>query len=106
SGARGWESLTSGPDGAVHAVWLDGRDAERKMTEEAAHTGMAHKGQPPQDVFHGTLSADGRHVDTLIATGVCFCCKTAVAVGAGGRVYAAWRHIFPGSTRDIGFAQS
>jgi len=106
SGARGWESLASGPDGTVHAVWLDGRDAERKMTEEASQTGMAHKGQPPQDVFHGTLSADGRHVDTLIATGVCFCCKTAVAVGAGGRVYAAWRHIFPGSMRDIAFAQS
>jgi hypothetical protein len=106
SGARGWESMASGPDGAVHAVWLDGRDAERKMAEEKAHSGMAHKGQPPQDVYHAILSADGRRVDTMIASGVCFCCKTAVAVGAGGRVYAAWRHIFPGSMRDIAFARS
>ena len=42
----------------------------------------------------------------MIATGVCFCCKTAVAVDARGSVYAAWRHIFPGSMRDIAFAKS
>ena len=40
------------------------------------------------------------------ATGVCFCCKTAVAVDTRGAVYAAWRHIFPGSMRDIAFARS
>src|SRR5688500_5001490 len=48
SGARGWESLAVGANGQVHAVWLDGRDAERKMAA-AAHSGAAHKGQPPQD---------------------------------------------------------
>ena len=105
SGARGWESLTVDSNGRVHAVWLDGRDAERKMAE-AAHSGMAHKGQPPQDIYHGTFGADGRSVESVIATGVCFCCKTAVAVDARGVVYAAWRHIFPGSMRDIAFARS
>ena len=105
SGARGWESLTVDPDGRIHAVWLDGRDAERKMAE-AAHSGMAHKGQPPQDIYHGTFGADGRSVESVIATGVCFCCKTAVAIDARGVVYAAWRHIFPGSMRDIAFARS
>lgn len=106
SGARGWESLTAGPDGAVHAVWLDGRDAERKIAETMAHSGMAHKGQPPQDVYHGRIAPDGRVSEHVIATGVCFCCKTAVAVDSRGTVYAAWRHIFPGSMRDIAFAQS
>jgi hypothetical protein len=106
SGARGWESLAVGPDGAAHAVWLDGRDAARKMAEAAAHSGMAHKGQPPQDLYHGTIAADGRITESLIANGVCFCCKTAVAVDARGVVYAAWRHIFPGSMRDIAFATS
>jgi hypothetical protein len=105
SGARGWESLTVSADGRVHAVWLDGRDAERKMAE-AAHSGVAHKGQPPQDIYHGTIAPDGRIAESVIATGVCFCCKTAVAVGARGEVYAAWRHIFPGSMRDIAFAKS
>lgn len=106
SGARGWESLAVGSDGVAHAVWLDGRDAARKIAEAAAHSGMAHKGQPPQDIYHSTIAADGRIVESVIATGVCFCCKTAVAVDARGAVYAAWRHIFPGSMRDIAFAKS
>jgi hypothetical protein len=106
SGARGWESLAASSDGRVHAVWLDGRDAERKMADAAAHTGMAHKGLPPQDIYHGSIAPDGRVVESLIATGVCFCCKTAVAVDGRGSVYAAWRHIFAGSMRDIAFARS
>jgi len=106
SGARGWESLAVSPNGGVHAVWLDGRDAERKIAEAAAHSGMPHKGQPPQDLYHGTIAPDGRVIESVIATGVCFCCKTAVAVDARGTVYAAWRHIFPGSIRDIAMARS
>jgi hypothetical protein len=106
TGARGWESLAVGPNGTVHVVWLDGRDAERKMAAAAAHGGAAHKGQPPQDAYHATIAPDGRITEHLLATGVCFCCKTAVAVDARGAVYAAWRHIFPGSMRDIAFAVS
>ena len=34
SGARGWESLAAGSEGRVHAVWLDGRDAERKIADD------------------------------------------------------------------------
>jgi hypothetical protein len=106
SGARGWQSLATGLEGSVHAVWLDGRDAERKMAEMLAHTGTAHKGQPPQDVYHASIGPDGRVNEKLITSGVCFCCKTAVAIGVKGAVYAAWRHIFPGSMRDIAFASS
>jgi hypothetical protein len=101
SGARGWESLTTGPGGAVHAVWLDGRDADAKMSEA-----MATKRQPWQEVYHATFTPDGHIVESQIASGVCFCCKTAVAVDGRGTVYAAWRHIFPGSIRDIAFASS
>jgi hypothetical protein len=106
SGARGWEALAAGSDGAAHAVWLDGRDAARKMAETAARSGAAHKGQPPQDIYHATIAPDGRISERVIATGVCFCCKTAVAVDARDSVYVAWRHIFPGSMRDIAFARS
>jgi len=105
-GARGWESLAVSGDGAAHMVWLDGRDADRKMAEAAAHSGMAYKGQPPQDVYYATIAPDGGIVESLIATGVCFCCKTAVAIDTRGAVYAAWRHVFPGSIRDIAFAKS
>jgi hypothetical protein len=101
SGARGWQSLTTAPDGTVHAVWLDGRNAEKKASDPAAS-----KGQPWQDIFHGTVAPDGHISESQIAGGVCFCCKTAVAVDGRGIVYAAWRHIFPGSIRDIAFSTS
>jgi hypothetical protein len=104
-GARGWESVAAAADGTIHAVWLDGRNASQKIAEMAKH-GMAHQGQPPQEVYHGTLSSNGRMVETLIASDVCFCCKTSLAIGRGGNVYAAWRHVFPGSIRDIAFAKS
>ncbi len=44
-------------------------------------------------------------VEHLIQANVCFCCKTAV-VASGEKVYAAWRHIYPGSLRDIAVARS
>ena len=105
SGARGWEAVTLGPKGFVHALWLDGREANEKIAA-MSHQGMPHKGQPPQEIYHGTLGADGRMIETRIAEDVCFCCKTAVAVDSRGGVYAAWRHVFPGSMRDIAFAKS
>ena len=67
---------------------------------------MPHKGQPPQEIYHGRLAADGRMTESTDRTDVCFCCKMSVAVDARGAVYAAWRHIFPGSMRDIAFAKS
>jgi hypothetical protein len=105
SGARGWEALALGANGVVHAVWLDGRDANKKIAA-MSHNGVSHKGQPPQEIYHATLASDGRMIETRIAEDVCFCCKTAVAVDSRGGVYAAWRHVFPGSMRDIAFARS
>ena len=105
SGARGWQALTLDAKGVVHAVWLDGRAAHKKIAA-MGHAGVPHKGQPPQEIYHGTLTADGRMIETRIAEDVCFCCKTAVAVDPRGGVLTAWRHVFPGSMRDIAFAKS
>jgi hypothetical protein len=41
-----------------------------------------------------------------IASGVCYCCKTALAVAQDGSIYAAWRHVYPGNVRDIAFTVS
>ena len=51
----------------------------------------------------------GESSEALGATGVCFCCKTAIlgpaASDIGGPatrdMVLAWRHIFPNSERDI-----
>lgn len=56
TGARGWQSLTVGPDGTAHVVWLDGRDAARRTAESASHSGTEPQGQPPQEIYHGSLS--------------------------------------------------
>jgi hypothetical protein len=107
-GARGWESLTLGYDGSVQLAWLDGRNA--KPATHQHHTAPAgekpnHMGAPRQDVFHASWKDDGSRTDAPVAANVCFCCKTAIAT-SGDRVYLAWRHIFPGPTRDIAFARS
>lgn len=110
TGARGWHSLTPGRDGAVHAVWLDGRDADPSQRHQrgAKHAGGAPNmaGDPRQDVYQAVVSPDGAVAESHVARDVCYCCKTAVALGPGGRVNVAWRHIFPESIRDIAMATS
>jgi hypothetical protein len=106
-GLRGWESMALAYDGGVQVVWLDGRNAG---TGESHHQhgkapGSGHMESPRQDILHASWKGDGPRTERTIATNVCFCCKTAI-VTAGDRVYAAWRHIYPGSLRDIAFARS
>ena len=36
----------------------------------------------------------------------CPCCRTSLATGADGSLYMAWRHIYPGSIRDVVVARS
>jgi hypothetical protein len=40
-----------------------------------------------------------------ITGSVCYCCKTSL-VAHGENVYAAWRHVYPGSARNIAYAMS
>ncbi len=112
TGLRGWHALTGGRDGATHAVWLDGRHADPSAGDHRQHG--AHRGSaggppraaPRQDVYAAVIAPDGSITESHVARDVCFCCKTAVGVGRSGRVYVAWRHIFPESMRDIAFAIS
>jgi hypothetical protein len=105
SGARGWESAALGPDGAVHAVWLDGRAAARPAAVPGAAAGPHHHGDMRQDIYHATWKGSAAPAETPVAANVCFCCKTAV-VTHGAAVFVAWRHLFPGGVRDIAVARS
>jgi hypothetical protein len=49
---------------------------------------------------------DGSDAPRPLTGGVCYCCKTAVAAGLDGSLYAAWRHVYPGNIRDIAFTVS
>lgn len=123
AGIRGWAALAGGADGAWYAAWLDGRaEAAKKAAAgpppaPAAGGGDASGGHhhhggstgagPLQEVYYRVVGGrDPQATEALGATGVCFCCKTAVlgpgAAGTGARnMVLAWRHIFPNSERDI-----
>jgi hypothetical protein len=108
SGARGWESIAVGYAGDVHVVWLDGRNAAPQHHDHVHGQPMAKPaagGGPRQDIFHTTWKGEETPAETSLADNVCFCCKTAV-VTSGERVYVAFRHIYPGSLRDIAVVRS
>jgi len=112
TGARGWSSLVLDADGAAHVAWLDGRNAGKPAAtsagsgDHAAGGGHMHSEPTRQDIFHMTLSADGRRQESPVATNVCFCCKTSVTTAPRGVVYVAWRHIYPVNLRDMAVASS
>jgi hypothetical protein len=109
TGARGWESATVSDEGVIHAAWLDGRNAGAKPASNAApHAPGSHRhggGAMRQDIFHAMWRGAEPPVEALVASNVCFCCKTSV-VSRGDEVFVAWRHLFDGGVRDIAVARS
>jgi hypothetical protein len=102
-GDRGWQAMTVGPSGQVHTIWLD----HRGMT--AADGTHQHGSAERSGLYYATLNATGRSARTPereIAKGVCYCCKTALAVRPDGAIVAAWRHVYAGNIRDIAFTIS
>jgi len=90
-GDRGWPALAADAKGNVHAAWLD-------------HRGGAgtHHASPDKSA----LVYNGGRGEVEITRSVCYCCKTAIATGAEGRVFTAWRHVYPGNIRDVAFSMS
>lgn len=114
AGARGWEAIDVDARGRVSVLWLDHRDgapgASSPMTHTHTDAGKADaaKADPTERaklsrLLYTTLDATGEAAS--ITNSVCYCCKTAL-VHAGGRSYAAWRHVYAGGFRDIAFSLS
>jgi hypothetical protein len=112
-GNRGWESVTADDAGHVYALWLD----HRALAADMAHahdmaaknptSGPAPKPDPTERAGLSHLyfsSLDGKRA-TVITNSVCYCCKTSL-VSAGNNIYAVWRHVYPGSMRDMAFSMS
>lgn len=117
AGNRGWEAMTIDDAGRAFVVWLDHRRSE----PSASGTKHVHNGNPQapatkeasengftraqrSDLY--LASVDGSLPPRPIAAGVCYCCKTALLPGPNGSLYVAWRHVYPGSMRDIAFTVS
>jgi hypothetical protein len=110
-GARGWQSVAVGSDDVVHALWLDGRNADPSAAHHHDHAAAgapmaaSESGSPRQDIVEAVWTPQGA-TETQVAPNVCFCCKTTIAMGPDHAFYAAWRHIYPNSMRDIAVARS
>ncbi len=127
AGNRGWASLAAGEPGDLYAIWLDHRGLAGPAPPDGMHAGHAMGGSaaekrdgvamaarsglyfarvggaPAPVASTGTAAGPG---ERELAKGVCYCCKTALAAGRDGSVYAAWRHVYAGNIRDIAFAAS
>jgi hypothetical protein len=109
AGARGWHSLAVSPSGQVHSVWLDARPRHVGSIFDrllpTAHA-QAHRHAAGMGLYHLAWDGAAPPPARRLFEPVCECCKTAMAVGEDGRVYAAWRHIYEDNYRDIAFAVS
>lgn len=111
-GNRGWEAIAIDRAGRIDVAWLD----HRELAAQGAAMAMAHADHAAASPGTGTEAAqksklyvgplDGTAAPHAITGGVCYCCKTAMAVGKDGATYVAWRHVYSGDLRDIAFAAS
>jgi hypothetical protein len=115
-GARGWPALALDQAGNAHAIWLDHRGmvpapGSPSHVHGAEAPGVAHSDSSIAAQKSGLYYASSRPSTSRpleareIAKGVCYCCKTALAA-RNNRLYAAWRHVYPGNLRDIAFTTS
>lgn len=104
-----------GPDGTVYVSWLDSRESDRPdaatLHDDGPPVRYAHAVHEPTSLtqVRAARSTDGGRSfepSAVVAEHTCQCCRTALAVGPGGEVYVAWRHIFGENTRDIAVARS
>lgn len=103
-GDRGWPSLTLDRNGGAHAIWLDHRGlAESASGSQAATTsevdGVAMAQRSALYYSSGTGERE-------LVKGVCYCCKTTMVTTPAGMLFAGWRHVYPGSLRDIAVVTS
>ena len=107
AGDRGWQALTLDARGNAHAIWLDHRGMAAGSAKAAEHKGE-HDGvaMAQRSGLYYASSAGGAASERELFNGVCYCCKTAMATGPDGTLYAAWRHVFAGNFRDMGFTSS
>lgn len=90
--SAGFESMAVGTDGAIYLVWLDGR--EKATAGSATYFAVSRDGGKS---FLPNMKIDGNS---------CPCCRTALAIGPDGTIYAAWRKVFANDVREMVVASS
>jgi len=104
-GAHGMHSLAVATDGRIYAAWLDERNVH---TPKPSTKADGHHMESNRDLYLSYSTDGGRtfSANQKVASEVCPCCKTALAVSVDGTLYAGWRQVLPGSFRHIAVASS
>lgn len=111
-GNRGWPAIAIDRDGEVHAIWLDHRALAPPPGGPPAphqHGAGTHDGvamAQRSGLYYASARADLVRHERRLTKGVCYCCKTTVAVRPDDTIVTAWRHVYPGNLRDIAFSSS
>jgi hypothetical protein len=92
----GYVSIGVAPNGDVYAIWLDTRDSSAPGKDDIYSLYVARSKD------HGATF--GKNVK--VADHVCECCRPNISFGPNGELLAFWRHIYPGSIRDMTVAVS
>lgn len=102
---HGMHSLAVAPDGRVYLAWLDERNVTQPRPSEMAE---GHHMESNRELFTAYSTDGGRTFspNRRVAADACPCCKTALAVGPGRRLYVSWRQVLPGDFRHIAVASS
>jgi hypothetical protein len=107
---HGMHSLSIGNDGRIYIAWLDERNvAPIEMKDMKMEAGMkGHHMESNRELFFASSTDGGRTFtpNQRVATNVCPCCKTALAISSDGRLYVSWRQVLPGDLRHIAVSSS
>ena len=106
--SHGLHSLAIGSDGRIYMAWLDDRNAVPLAAGDKQLGAGGHHEESNRELFSAFSTDGGRTFskNQRLATDVCPCCKTALAVAPDGRLYASWRQVLPGDFRHIAVAAS
>ncbi|MDQ3255680.1 MAG: glycoside hydrolase [Acidobacteriota bacterium] len=105
-GMHGMHSLALPADNRVYLAWLDERNLAPPPKQPK---GVPHKHiERNREVFIASSTDGGRTFspNQRIASEACPCCKTSLATGPNGRVYASWRQVLSGDFRHIAVSSS
>jgi hypothetical protein len=103
---HGFVSLFPAPDGALAAVWLDGRDFARAAAEGAEDAGTHGEGESePRDanmsLRYAEIDEAGEvRAETLLDARTCDCCQTSAVLTSAGPI-VVYRDRSEAEIRDI-----
>lgn len=89
-GSHNFHSLLAADEGRLYAAWLSSTHGQSAVWLRSS--------------VDGGRTWDGARA--LHEAPTCPCCRTGLAAGTGGELYASWRKIFDGDVRDIVVARS